>query len=258
MRFITLSSIGAIALLSGAAHAGLEYSDIGFNDLANLDASGFINGNSFYEFNGRTTGLDAFGATGGSTRVIQYDAMMTSTDYPDIDAASFSGTHNIEVSESRFHWDWSVAFDISVLNPIMRPDADLSAGADMALTAGVTVTESTRVRVSLGGEAFNDSASTGLPNSIGTSLSSSTGSFADVSFNVASGGSDSLSFEYDAAAGEVISIDSFSQMLYANVGGFTGDLFLSQSGSITIEIVPAPATAALFGLSGLAAVRRRR
>jgi len=258
MRFITVSTIGAIALLSGAAHAGLEYADIGANDLIRLNSLGSTaGGNTFFENEFFVQDSALFGPT-GSPRVFSFSNTLASADHPSISSATFEATHVIEVTENRFSWDWTNTVNVNVNDPIVQPDVSLSNRAEQNITTAITVTEAAPVRITLEGDVFTADGSTGLPNEILISLSSSLGSFSEIDFSLIGSGSDSLTFEFDASAGEVIDLQSLSQSVYINFPGFNGDIATSQSGSISIEIVPAPATAALFGLSGLAAVRRRR
>ncbi len=191
--------------------------------------------------------------------------------FPHLNSASVTGTTTAQASPTRFEVSWNFLTSASIVPGADPGVLNATSGLDVVVNGEISFDSDTRIRISFnrGGSNYNatifsDSAalyagqSSSWPYAPFASDSSVTGTLA-VPF----------SFEVDMHAGDVFDFDllvsstAFSNQtntntvpaVYPYAEGWNEN---TSFGSFVVEVIPAPSSAALLGLGGLAAARRRR
>jgi len=135
---------------------------------------------------------------------------------------------------------------------------DFEGDIRVGVVSEITITESTMARISFDGFA-SALASDRSELSTSLSVSSAMGAFADFSAGFNTGAAVTMPFSFDVMleAGDVIEIAYSSRNRSREVVG-QASYFQEHLIDFSIEAIPAPGAAALFGLAGLTAARRRR
>lgn len=200
-----------------------------------------------------------------SVQDFNYTAPLNLGDYPTISNFNQDYSVRTQASSDRFELSWNGVSNAELLSPLFSPD---SVQTNLVVQArfDLAVTENTQLRISWSGAAGNVLAPD-LPevnfNRISIGVTPQNGSF--VPFDAGIGDDDNtvtqpFSFLVDVAAGETINFN-FSMLFLTSSqdGAYTAsgwDQF--QNSSFVVEVVPAPGSLALLGISGMAFVRRRR
>jgi len=247
---IKMTAVVLAAMVGGAAQAAPELvigDDNGFADVLNRYFDGGLQGDS-----DGTSG--AFLANPGT---YSYAAMIPTENLgPGIDGAFSTASLTSSFSSTGFSFVTHTAGEVDTNENFEEVAANLAtARGRTSHTGSVTLTEDAMVRIRIDGSVISSEPNTewahrvafsgeGLsPIVIGMEDNTTASSF-DVTLDLAAG---EYSWELFASFG----VGSAS---YSPPEGYSWDASLDFS----FEIVPAPGAAALFGLGGLAAARRRR
>lgn len=258
-----------LAVCAGSAQAQISYTltDVG----TELTASNFFDADGQFSV---TPGFD-MGANFTMNRhrylLDDYTSIPNSFSF---DAASFPSINSFETvndvagqaSAERFEIGWNVASAASFPTSV---DPDMEFGSFQltgALGGQLTFTEDTTIRISyegiasglvgegLAGGGINNFAKFEFYGSaIQNPFSAGFGTAVDIT--------NAFSVEIDVLAGSQLFVEyqiESTQFSSAVLAGGLREWDQASSGSMSIEVIPAPASGSLLALAGLAAARRRR
>lgn len=156
--------------------------------------------------------------------------------------------------------NWTVSVTgLTAANYVQVYDFNLDASADLG-TASTFATAMSAVVGPTAGTAAGASimGASGGQSTLIDPLNAVFGDAVVGTFSVATSGTGDLS--YSLSDGGVLGADIIRARTGSDLGpiAFEGSQFAVNSDTVTIRPVPTPASAALLGLGGLAAVRRRR
>lgn len=257
-----LIAAGAAACIAAPAAAQLSYSN---QNVTIAEGTLLIVGDNDYSpMATNFGGQDMFGAQGTFQVAEQtFSAGGVYGSYPGINSVSTNYSLTTQADSQGLRFSWSGISSGSVATDQLTSNDLAATEVVMNLGTIITVQSDTRLRFEFNGT----SSVTGLvENPDHTLLSSATASYSNSPlFADFRGGFDddfsnpSFAFEIDAAAGSTFDFGfdlSFGVFAYGVGNGFDWNHFTS--GSVSISVVPAPASAGVLGLAGILVSRRRR
>jgi hypothetical protein len=273
-RKTTGIALAAIAL-AGAAQGQIDYNTASGPDDIEVESYVYTEWDGGFEFH------TSFGTDFGyldteeffkPTRTTIVDNFnLNAADYPSIDQLDSKVELTGETRSDFFEFSWDLAYRADFADSI-----DTSGASELFISTvrtygpqGIRLRfdEDAEIRISLdvelGGMVGEELGSAGVLSNLavftfgGDALPNAFSAGAGVANDLGS----SFTGDFDVAAGDELDltfwIDNFMETGAVLTDGFT-DLDQTNRGTLTIEVIPAPASASLLALGGLVASRRQR
>lgn len=259
---ILLLAAGMTACVAAPAAAQLSYSD---QNATIVESSLFIVGDDDFSPGSNTFGPETMFGFGGAFQAAEqtFSAGGSYGPFPGVNSINTNYSLTTQADSQGFRVSWNGISSGSVATDQLTPNDLVATDLTLRLGTIVTVESDSRLRFEFdAASSFTGEieAADHFLNSFVSGEFSNSSIFADFQGGFGNDFSNpSFAFEIDVAAGSTFDFVLDLNFLVATFGVGSGfDWNHSTSGSVSISVVPAPASAGVLGLAGIMAARRRR
>lgn len=253
-RILTAAAVAAAS--AGVSHAQLSYQGANQPNERLEQFAGFVQDGQPAQL--VSTVFEATDLYTLGRSVFEFSPTFDTSSAPQIEAFELDSRVITETSSDRFEVTWDATYSgrVSSLDGLILAHDPIEFDTNLL----VVVDTDTRLRISWESDTRGPLGDGSLDQNF-AELSIGGGPLSGFNFGYGSSGFNegNFSFEIDVAAGDELVFDLEVESYY-NTNSDTSVLEWDRRsfGSFVIEVIPAPSTAALLGLGGLVAARRRR